>query len=115
MRLNLTGSGLCSLRMGNFLAVILPWAISWMFYNSSATAALLSWGGTIFSSIVVFIAPLMLELRTAETHPEKGSIRVWGCNLSQRLEVMAIRALLALAIIFVLASIIGQVVAPVGL
>lgn len=61
-RYNLVNSGLCSERLANWLVVYIPWGLSWIFYQGSAIATLLSWGGVLFTSAVAFILPLALAL-----------------------------------------------------
>ena len=111
MRLNLTGSGICSQRMGNFLAVILPWSVSWIVYKSSVTTKLLSWGGILFTSIIAFIAPLLLSYVAIFESESRGYIPVWGswkCFTSRKGEAYALLALVILAIICILLSITGE-------
>lgn len=117
-RLNLTGSGICSQGMGNFLGVWLPWSLSWMFYKSALTAELLSWGGMLFTSIIAFIAPLLLAVKAAMNVnldvDSEGHISIpWGpCVNTKRGTVVALYALVALSVISVILSVIGQFVSP---
>jgi len=104
MRLNLTGSGLCSESNANILSVYLPWSVSWLFYNGVAVEKLLSWGGTIFTSFCAFLAPLLLALK-ATTEYNKGSISTWGGFVfSLRTEKIILCMLILLASILVLVS-----------
>merc|ERR1711862_324719 len=85
MRLNLTGSGLCTERNANLLAVYIPWTVSWLFYNGAAVEQLLSWGGMLCTSICAFLAPTLLALKatmsdstiTKTSLSKEGSIPVW--------------------------------------
>ena len=60
MRLNLTGSNLCSTFTANLIAVYTTFGISWMFYGGEAIEKLLAWGGLLFTSVCSFLAPLLL-------------------------------------------------------
>jgi len=110
IRLNLTGSGLCTTQKANILAVYLPWAISWLFYNGAAVEQLLSWGGMLFTSICAFLAPTLLALKATLQSSEKGSVPVWfGVELSPRADKIALFVLVILSVLLVLVSIVGQV------
>lgn len=120
-RLNLTGSGTCSDRVGNLLAVYLPFGLSWMMYHR--VTQLLSWGGIIFTSFVAFILPLLLAWHTVREFDSIGSIPVGeGCGwwpkaipslstpaVSRRKQTTAVSILFALAVISVVAAIFGLV------
>jgi hypothetical protein len=107
-RMNLTGSGLCSHGTGNALAVYLPFSISWLLYQGEAVTELLSWGGTLFTSIVAFILPLLLALHTVMEFDMEGSIEVYyGYFTSKRSQIWALVLLLALAILSVVAALYG--------
>jgi len=111
MRLNLTGSGMCSRKTGDFLAVILPWSISWLFYKSAITTKLLSWGGILFTSIIAFVAPLALALVSVLVSKCHGFVPVCGklhCFDSQKAEVFSLVSLISLASVSILLSIAGQ-------
>jgi hypothetical protein len=84
LRLNLTGSGLCSHRTGNIIAVWIPWGVSWMLYQGAAVQQMLAWGGAIFTSFVAFIAPLLLELHANYVSSERGAISVFGGIIKTR-------------------------------
>jgi len=84
LRLNLTGNGLCSTKMGNVIAVWFPWCVSWMLYQGASVKELLSWGGAIFTSFVAFIAPLLLELHANYVSQTRGSISVFGGFIKTR-------------------------------
>jgi hypothetical protein len=110
-RMNLTGSGLCSDRVGNALAVYFPWSISWILYQGEAITQLLSWGGVIFTSAVAFLLPLFLALHTVLEFDDKGSIDVYykgWFTSSRRSQVVALSVLLTLAIVSVIFAVIGQ-------
>lgn len=101
MKMNLVGSGLCTSTQGNMVAVFLPWLIGWLFYKGSAAAKLLSWGGVIFTSIIAFIAPLLLSIYSV-TKNMVGSINVYGnWNLSKRQEITALSFLLMMSVVCV--------------
>lgn len=123
LRLNLTGSGLCSTGTANILAVYLPWAISWLFYNGAAVEQLLSWGGMLFTSICAFLAPFILALKTTfddsmykkhnsnETKNDtNNSIPVWlGLKSSTKFgDRVGLSFLVFISFAIVFASIIGQ-------
>lgn len=100
MRMNLVTSGLCNQGTGNFLGVYLSFCVSWLFYKGSAASVLLSWGGLLFTSMVSFIAPLLLALHTVLKGNLKGSIPVWGgVALSKKQESIALVFLLLIAIV----------------
>jgi len=108
MRMNLMGSGLCNRRTGNILAVYVPWGVAWFFYKGSAVSKLLSWGGIFFTSVVAFIAPLLLALYTSSFDKIgcDGSVSVWACfTLSKKQEKMCLYFLLSIAGILVTFSI----------
>ena len=111
MRLNLTGSGLCSVQKANILAVYLPWAISWLFYNGARVEQLLSWGGMLFTSICAFLAPTILALKATYKSNEKGSVPAWfGIELSARGDKIALYLLVIMSTVLVLLSICGQLI-----
>ncbi len=65
-RLNLKGGSSTrgmSERMANCLAVYLPFSISWMFYKGDSVTQLLSWGGTICTSLIAFVFPWLVALQ----------------------------------------------------
>lgn len=99
MKMNLVGSGLCTSTQGNILATFVPWLIGWLFYKGSAAAKLLSWGGVIFTSIIAFVAPLLLSIYSV-TKNMVGSINVWGYfNLSKKQEITALLLLLMMSVV----------------
>lgn len=82
-RMNLTSAGEGGRLFANCLAVYLPYTISWLFYGGNAITELLSWGGMLFTSLVVFIFPLLLSLHTVTMYPDRiGSIPVYGKKLN---------------------------------
>merc|ERR1711982_55008 len=108
MRLNLTGSGLCTERNANLLAVYIPWTVSWLFYNGAAVEQLLSWGGMLCTSICAFLAPTLLALKatmsdstiTKTSLSKEGSIPVWfGFYLSEKWDKIALFVLVILSIV----------------
>eukprot|EP00593_Proboscia_inermis_P015434 CAMPEP_0171325484 /NCGR_PEP_ID=MMETSP0816-20121228/116834_1 /TAXON_ID=420281 /ORGANISM="Proboscia inermis, Strain CCAP1064/1" /LENGTH=253 /DNA_ID=CAMNT_0011824667 /DNA_START=454 /DNA_END=1215 /DNA_ORIENTATION=- len=107
-RLNLVGSGLCSERTGNILAVYVPWTLSWMLYQGDAIKELISWGGVICISFVCFLAPLSMSLKVAQNSRVKGSINVFnGLLRTRKEEIKGLQILLVLAVISVTVSIAG--------
>jgi hypothetical protein len=108
LRLNLTGSGLCSHRIGNLIAVWLPWALSWTLYQGAAIKTLLAWGGVLCTSVVVFIAPLLLELHAVYVNKNKGSVAVFGGILkSRKAEIRFLWGLVIVTILSVLLAVLG--------
>ena len=57
------GGGGMSERTANWLAVYLPFGISWMFYKGDSVTQLLSWGGTICTSLIAFVFPWLVALQ----------------------------------------------------
>jgi len=109
IRLNLTGSGLCSERMANVLAVYLPWGTSWMFYVGGNTSALLGWGGILFSSFIVFLAPLSLALQVLLESDAVGSIDVYGGFFKSRsAQKVMLCILLACSVVSITLAVIGE-------
>lgn len=110
-RLNLTGSGLCSLRTGNMLAVYGPFAAAWMLYDGQAITKLLSWGGIIFTSLVAFILPLILSIYVVRTSDTVGSIQVYGgWYRSKNAHLVSLYVLFALACLSIFVAILGNLV-----
>jgi hypothetical protein len=110
-RLNLTGSGLCSDFVANLLAVYLPWGVSWLFYSGGATTSLLGWGGIFFTSIIAFIAPLMLSLHVANSS-SGGIVPVYGkLRLSSRQQEISLYGLLSFSCISIVLAVLGKVYA----
>ena len=111
-RMNLTGSGLCSERFGNILAVYLPFGVAWLLYQGEAVTELLSWGGVMFTSIVAFILPLLLALHTVLEFESKGSIQVYfGFFTSKWSQVVSLVVLLVVAVISVVVAVLGNIFA----
>lgn len=108
VRLNLTGSGLCSTFTANILAVYVPWGVSWLFYSGGATG-LLGWGGIIFTSIIAFLAPLGLALHAESEFDVDGSIKIYGnLELTKRQKIITLYALLMFSIASIVLAVIGQ-------
>mmetsp|Transcript_15175 Transcript_15175/g.17333 ORF Transcript_15175/g.17333 Transcript_15175/m.17333 type:complete len:563 (-) Transcript_15175:254-1942(-) len=108
-RLNLTGSGLCTEFVANILAVYLPWTTAWCFYSGSGTTSLLGWGGIFFTSIVVFLAPLMLALHAISCFNSEGSVAVYGrLVLSKRQQSIALYVLIVFCVISIILAVIGE-------
>lgn len=110
-RLNLTGGGLCSTRTGNLLAVGLPFGISWIFYKGTFDTVLLSWGGTLFTSLIVFIFPLFLAYHTLDQTGSEGSISIYGDYFQSRSsQHKALITLIILSLVSVLLAFAGEII-----
>jgi hypothetical protein len=110
VRMNLSGSGLLSMRTSNGLAVYLPFLTSWIFYQGDAITNILSWGGIIFTSLIAFILPLLLSLHSLETGNNEGSVNVykpWRV-ISITSQTRALKILLALASVSIIMAILGN-------
>lgn len=108
-RLNLTSSGV-STNVGQGLAVYAPFAVALLLYDGSSITTLLSWGGVIFTSLVVFILPLLLAYHVTVNFSEEGSISVYnGYFTSKEAKIAALRVLIILAILSVLLALAGNV------
>eukprot|EP00934_Nitzschia_sp_Nitz4_P001116 Nitzschia sp. Nitz4//scaffold8_size234185//51452//53067//NITZ4_001238-RA/size234185-augustus-gene-0.239-mRNA-1//1//CDS//3329559749//1116//frame0 len=109
-RMNLTGSGLCSHRMGNILAVYLPFLCSWLFYQGDAITQILSWGGTLFTSVVAFVLPLLVSLHALDTSDCQGEVAVYGSNvmLTAKTQKRLLQILLVLSILSIIVAISGK-------
>lgn len=106
-RLNLTGSGYSKLT-GDICAVYLPFGFSWLFYRGELVTELLSWGGILFTSMVGFLFPILLSIKALDVSKTAvGSI--FGFQQPHE-ERRALQWLLGLAIVAVLASILGNLV-----
>lgn len=113
-RLNLTGSGLCSILGGDLLAVGMPFGVSWIFYKGTFGEVLLSWGGTLFTSLIVFIFPLFLAYDTLDRTGREGSIRIYGIYgsyfQSRSSQHKALIILIVLSVISVLLAFAGEII-----
>lgn len=110
-RLNLTGSGLCSNATANLLAVYLPFLVSLLLSSGEAVAALLGWGGTIFTSLVAFILPLALSLHVVKNCNQIGSVALFFVgDCGKEAQVRILQVLLCLAICAICFAIIGNVI-----
>ena len=100
---------MCTERGANFLAIYLPWGTAWIFYNGGSTTALLGWGGIIFTSMIAFLAPLLMGLHIATTNASDGSISVYGgIELSRRQKILIFYGLLAFSSVAIVLAIIGE-------
>lgn len=99
-RLNLMSNDMCSRRTANILSVYLPFSIAWLLPNNgTAVTKLLSWGGIIFTSLIVFIFPLLLTIHERQNAAAAGSVDVYcGYITSQRAELFSLWVLLALSV-----------------
>lgn len=108
-RLNLTGTGLCSAPVANIFAVYLPWGTSWLLYAGGKTTSLLGWGGIFFTSIVVFIAPLVLAIHAVGKFQGHGSVDVYGFfSPTKRVQTILLYFLLLCSIISIILAVIGE-------
>lgn len=109
-RLNLVGSGLCSESVANILSIYLPWLVSWAFYTGEKVSALLGWGGVVFTSIIVFLAPLLLALHARLEFDTDGSVPVYGTFFkSEQSQVIMLVILLLCSIASVVLAFIGEI------
>jgi hypothetical protein len=112
-RYNLVNSGLCSTFLANLLVVYLPWSLSWLFYQGSAIAELLTWGGVLFTGALAFLLPLYLAIRVLDSGDETygpGSVDVYlGLVKSHVTERKVTMCVLVLSFASVVGAIIGQI------
>mmetsp|Transcript_14618 Transcript_14618/g.18482 ORF Transcript_14618/g.18482 Transcript_14618/m.18482 type:complete len:410 (-) Transcript_14618:74-1303(-) len=108
-RLNLTGSGLCSEFKANLLAVYLPWGTAWMFYSGGSTSSLLGWGGIFFTSIIAFLAPLLVALHSVSAIDSDGSVSVYGnFVLTKRQQILSLYGLLIFSVVSIVLAVVGE-------
>lgn len=108
-RCNLTGSGLCTRFQANILAVYLPWAVAWTLYSGGKTTALLGWGGIFFTSLIVFVCPLLLAMHTMYSTKENGSVDVYGGLFKKRNEQeLVLFCLIIASIVSIVMAIYGE-------
>lgn len=108
-RCNLTGSGLCTRFQANLLAVYLPWGAAWTLYSGGRTTALLGWGGIFFTSLIVFICPLLLAMHTMYSTKEKGSVSIYGGWFEKRSEQeLILFCLIIFSIISIVMAVYGE-------
>merc|ERR1711935_1261831 len=110
-RMNLTdGNRFLSRGTANWLAVYLPFFSSWIFYRGDAIYQLLSWGGILFTSLIAFILPLLLSLRSLDMASGEGSVDVYKVfNVtSKKAQKFAIRIILVLAIASIILAFLGN-------
>mmetsp|Transcript_30996 Transcript_30996/g.40927 ORF Transcript_30996/g.40927 Transcript_30996/m.40927 type:complete len:479 (-) Transcript_30996:457-1893(-) len=62
MRYNLVVGGMCTPIAGQFYSSVLPFLISWTMYQGHVVLELLSWSGTLLSSLLNFYGPMFLVL-----------------------------------------------------
>lgn len=110
-RLNLTGQNLMSRSTANIFAVYLPFSISWLFYTGDWVTQLLSWGGMMFTTLVVFILPLLISLRTLKVTDEPGSVQIYGSwdLTSKESQASALKVLLVLSVLASIAAFLGNI------
>lgn len=115
-RLNLMGSHTCSRGTANILSVYLPFTVAWLLNDGTAVTKLLSWGGIIFTSLIVFILPLLLAIHEKRTTAAPGSIDVYcGFIKGHRAELTSLWVLLILSIASVALAIWGNFYNPESL
>ena len=106
-RLNL--HGICSRSVANMLAVYFPFAASWVLSSSGGVTKLLSWGGTIFTSLIAFILPLVLTIHVLVQDDSEGSIDVYyGWFKRRTSQLLSLRILLVLAALAIVVAIGGN-------
>ena len=119
----------CSRTLANVAAVGIPFTVAWLLHGGEAVTKLLSYGGVAFTSLVAFILPLVLALQVAKQSGHdnfalRGSIDTmmggacwcWRSNKSddnaeevlKQWEIGSLRILLTVAILSVLAAILGN-------
>lgn len=110
-RMNLMdGKRLFSRGTANCLAIYLPFFSSWVFYQGDAIYQLLSWGGIIFTSLIAFVLPLCLSLRSIEMTSDEGSVDVYQPFhvTAKKQQKFVIKVILVFAIASIAAAIIGN-------
>ena len=111
LRMNLTGSGLCSTFTANFLSVYLPWGTVWLLYAGGKTSDLLGWCGIIFTSIIVFLGPILLAIHARIELADEGAVKVYGnCLKSRRSQLYALFFLLLVIICSIALALFGEFV-----
>jgi len=114
LRMNLTGSGLCSTFTANFLSVYLPWGTVWLLYAGGKTSDLLGWCGIIFTSIIVFLGPILLAIHAMTEVDDEGAVKVYGgtCLKSRRSQLYALFFLLLVITCSIVLAVFGELVHP---
>jgi hypothetical protein len=93
----------------NILAVYLPWAVAWTLYSGGKTTALLGWGGIFFTSLIVFVCPLLLAMHTMYSTKENGSVDVYGGLFKKRNEQeLVLFCLIIASIVSIVMAIYGE-------
>jgi hypothetical protein len=62
IRYNLMNSGICSKRVANIFAVLLPWVLALFFYAGSQLELLMTWSSALFFVPLNFVVPLLLYI-----------------------------------------------------
>lgn len=89
---------MCTEQVANILIVWIPWGASWIFYQGSSIAVLLSWGGVLLTSAVAFLLPLYLALSVLVTTDAKGSIDAYGIlSMSRPCQILWLKVLVVVA------------------
>lgn len=110
-RLNLTGSGLCTHQQGNILAVYFPFIASLFLSDGAAVATLLGLGGTVFTSLIAFILPLMLALHVVNEIDTEGTVKVYiGLSPENDRKQTMLRILLMFAMLAISLALFGSLV-----
>ena len=71
----------------------------------------MGWCGIIFTSIIVFLAPILLALHARIELKDEGSVKVYGGYLkSRRSQIYALSFLLFVIIILIVLAVVGEFV-----
>ena len=72
---------------------------------------MLGWGGILFSSVIVFLAPLLLAIYTLMKIDDEGSVAVYGglFQQSKRAQMIALCILFGVALVSIILAILGEV------
>ena len=110
-RMNLMdGNSRLSRGAANWLAIYMPFFSSWIFYQGDAIYQLLSLGGIIFTSLIVFILPLVVSLRALDVSTDEGSVDVYKPlhPMSKSTQKVATRVIISLAVASIIAAGLGN-------
>jgi len=110
-RMNLMdGNSRLSRGAANWLAIYMPFFSSWIFYQGDAIYQLLSLGGIIFTSLIVFILPLVVSLRALDVSTDEGSVDVYKPlhPMSKNSQKVATRVIISLAVASIIVAGFGN-------
>ena len=80
-----------------------------MFYNGEATTSLLGWGGIIFTSIIAFLAPLLLALHATKKSDWVALIPIYGkLEFTKSKHITILYGLLIFSIFSIILAVIGE-------